>query len=68
MSDDDNCSNSVVKVSLVVGGGWCCVRSVLSAHATPIKTNCKAIKTVYWVITNGELRLLQTREKGSQKK
>ena len=58
---DDYCSNSVVKV---VGGWWAVfslISPVLSAHATPIKTNCKAIKTVYWVITNGELRLLQTR-------
>ena len=66
---DDYCSNSVVKV---VGGWWVdwvvfsLIGPVLSAHATPIKTNCKAIKTVYWVITNGELRLLQTR--GSHKK
>ena len=63
---DDYCSNSVVKVA----GGWWVVFPliipVLPAHATPIKTNCKAIKTVYWVITNGELRLLQTR--GSHKK
>ena len=63
---DDYCSNSVVKVA----GGWWVVfpliSPVLPAHATPIKTNCKAIKTVYWVITNGELRLLQTR--GSHKK
>ena len=42
------------------------ISPVLPAHATPIKTNCKAIKTVYWVITNGEFRLLQT--KGSHKK
>ena len=66
---DDYCSNLVVKV---VGGWWVdwvvfsLISPVLSAHATPIKTNCKAIKTVYWVITNGELRLLQTR--GSHKK